>query len=77
MILSPVSAISDMVAPVVLMTLSTIFANGLMTVAGNISENVVALNFRRIRSAILIIGVAVALFALSVTAIAGTWECLA
>jgi len=33
MSLSPVSAISDMVAPVVLMTLATIFANGLLAVA--------------------------------------------
>jgi len=45
--LSPVSAISDMVAPVVLMTLATIFANGLLTVAASIAENVVALNRER------------------------------
>jgi hypothetical protein len=31
--LSPVSAISDMVAPVVLITLATIFSNVLLTVA--------------------------------------------
>jgi hypothetical protein len=31
MSLSPVSAISDMIAPVVLMTLATIFANALMS----------------------------------------------
>jgi hypothetical protein len=29
--LSPVSAISDIVAPVVLITLATIFSNGLLT----------------------------------------------
>jgi hypothetical protein len=109
--LSPVSAIGDMVAPVVLMTLATIFANGLMTVAAYISDNVVALNrermsllrrphgemldeesvppldrerltqirgevplmigrFRRVRSAILTLWVGVALFVLSVAAIA-------
>jgi fumarate reductase subunit D len=46
--LSPVSAISDMVAPVVLMTLATIFASGLLTVAASIAENVVALSRERL-----------------------------
>jgi Protein of unknown function (DUF2721) len=109
--LSPVSAISDMVAPVVLMTLATIFANGLLTVAASIAENVVALNrerlgilrgphgemldeegvppmdserlrqignevplmvgrFRHVRSAVLILWIAVGLLVLSVVAIA-------
>jgi hypothetical protein len=100
-----------MVAPVVLMTLATIFANGLLTSAASIAENVVALNrerlgllrgphgemldggsvppmdrerltqianevplmigrFRRIRSAVLILWIAVGLLVLSVVAIA-------
>jgi hypothetical protein len=43
-----VSAISDMVAPVVLMTLATIFANGLLTVAASIAQNVFALDRERL-----------------------------
>jgi hypothetical protein len=100
-----------MVAPVVLMTLATIFANGLLTVGASIAENVIALNrerlgllrgphgempdgesvppmdrerltqignevplmigrFRRVRSAVMILWIAVALLVLSVVAIA-------
>lgn len=46
--LSPVSAISDMVAPVVLMTLATIFANGLNTVSTAIVDTMLALNRERL-----------------------------
>ncbi len=42
MSLSPVTAISDMVAPVVLITLATIFANGLLTVGAAFGNNVLA-----------------------------------
>jgi polyferredoxin len=45
--LSPVSAIADMVAPVVLMTLATIFANGLMTVGNTLTDGVLALDRER------------------------------
>ena len=44
MSLSPLSAISDMVAPVVLITLATIFANALMSLGANMSDNLLALN---------------------------------
>jgi hypothetical protein len=46
--LSPVSAISDMVAPVVLITLATIFANGLMTVGVAFADRVLALERERL-----------------------------
>jgi len=42
--LSPVSAISDMVAPVVLITLATIFSNGLMANATAVRDRIYALN---------------------------------
>jgi uncharacterized membrane protein HdeD (DUF308 family) len=45
--LSPVSAIADMVAPVVLITLATIFANGLMTVGATFANDVLALERER------------------------------
>ena len=47
MSLSPVAAISDMVAPVVLITLITIFANGLMTVGAAFGNDVLALERER------------------------------
>src|SRR5215469_11117228 len=43
MSLSPVSAIADMVAPVVLMTLATVFANGLMAASTALTGDVLAL----------------------------------
>jgi Protein of unknown function (DUF2721) len=46
--LSPVSAISDMVAPVVLITLATIFANGLMTSGNIIADRISSLNQERL-----------------------------
>ena len=46
--LSPVSAIADMVAPVVLITLATIFANGLMTTGIAIVDRLFALNRERL-----------------------------
>ena len=45
--LSPLSAIADMVAPVVLITLATIFANGLLTVVAVVGERMFALNRER------------------------------
>lgn len=45
--LSPLSAIADMVAPVVLITLATIFANGLLTIAAVVGERMFALNRER------------------------------
>ncbi len=45
--LSPVSAIADMVAPVVLITLATIFTNGLMTVGAAFGNAVLALEKER------------------------------
>jgi hypothetical protein len=47
MSLSPVSAISDMVAPVVLITLATIFANGLLSAGTAVRDRVFALNQER------------------------------
>ena len=47
MSLSPVSAIADMVAPVVLITLATIFANGLITAATAVRDRILALNRER------------------------------
>jgi hypothetical protein len=46
--LSPLSAISDMVAPVVLITLATIFANGLLTAGTSAREHIFALNRERL-----------------------------
>jgi hypothetical protein len=46
--LSPLSAIADMVAPVVLITLATISANGLLTVAAVVGERMFALNRERL-----------------------------
>jgi hypothetical protein len=46
--LSPVTAIADMVAPVVLITLATIFANGLMTVGATFANTVLALEKERL-----------------------------
>jgi len=109
--LSPVSAISDMVAPVVLITLAVIFANGLMTTSAALAQRIFALKrerrgilrgprgemldedsvppmdrerlteisdetpliirrFRQIRSAVLIIWIAIGLLVLSVAAVA-------
>jgi hypothetical protein len=48
MSLSPVSAIGDMVAPVVLITLATIFSNGLMTAVISIRNHISALNHERL-----------------------------
>jgi len=45
--LSPVTAIQDMVAPVVLMTLATIYANGLLTLNTVHAQEVFALNRER------------------------------
>ena len=47
MSLSPVSAIAYMVAPVVLVTVSTIFANGLLTLSTYYADKVLALNEKR------------------------------
>jgi hypothetical protein len=44
---SPVSAIADMVTPVVLITLATLFANGLMTVGSAFADDVLALDRER------------------------------
>src|SRR5215470_6014720 len=109
--LSPVSAISDMVAPVVLITLAVIFANGLMATNAAYANRIDALKqerrgilrgprgemldedsvppmdrerlteisdetpliirrFRQIRSAVLIIWIAIGLLVLSVAAVA-------
>jgi len=46
--LSPLSAIADMVAPVVLITLATIFANGLMTVGAATEDRALALDQERL-----------------------------
>jgi Protein of unknown function (DUF2721) len=43
-----VSAITDMVAPVVLMTLVTIFGNGLITVSASIRDHIFRLNRERL-----------------------------
>jgi uncharacterized membrane protein HdeD (DUF308 family) len=45
--LSPVAAIADMVAPVVLITLATLFANGLMTVGATFANDALALERER------------------------------
>ena len=42
------SAISDMVAPVVLITLAVLFANGLLTIGTAFADNVLALNRERL-----------------------------
>jgi hypothetical protein len=47
MSLSPVSAIADMVAPVVLITLGTIFANGLLSTGIAVRDRIFALNRER------------------------------
>src|SRR5215472_6268620 len=47
MSLSPVSAIGDMVAPVVLITLTTIFSNGLTAVGTGLVRDVVAMERER------------------------------
>jgi len=44
MSLSPVSAIADMVAPVVLITMAAIFANGLISALSTVGERMFALN---------------------------------
>ena len=46
--LSAVSAIADMVAPVVLVTLAAIFANGLMTAGSGFADRIFALNRERL-----------------------------
>jgi hypothetical protein len=46
--LSPVSAISDMVAPVVLLTVTVIFGNGLVTAGSAIRDRLFALNRERL-----------------------------
>jgi hypothetical protein len=48
MSLSPVSAIADMVAPVVLITVATIFANGLNSVSTTLTDSVLALYRERL-----------------------------
>ena len=48
MSLSPLSAIADMVAPVVLITLATIFANGLLTVGSGMEDRLLALDRERL-----------------------------
>lgn len=109
--LSPVSAIADMVAPLVLITLAVIFANGLMTTNAAYANRIYALKqerrgilrgprgemldedsvppmdrerlteisdetpliirrFRQIRTAVLIIWIAIGLLVLSVAAVA-------
>jgi hypothetical protein len=45
--LSPVSAIADMVAPVVLITMSVMFANGLISAVSTVGERMFALNRER------------------------------
>jgi len=45
--LSPVSAIADMVAPVVLITVAVIFINGLMTTLTTLGERVLAMDRER------------------------------
>src|SRR5215469_11446277 len=47
MSLSPVSAIGDMVAPVVLITLTTIFSNGLTAVGTGLGRDVLAMERER------------------------------
>jgi hypothetical protein len=47
--LSPVSAIADMVAPVVLITVSVMYANGLISAATTVGERMFALNRERMR----------------------------
>ena len=47
MSLSPVSAISDMVAPVVLITLATLFSNGLLAVATNVADHLLTMDRER------------------------------
>jgi hypothetical protein len=49
MSLSPVSAIADMVAPVVLITLAMIFANGLLSTGVAVRDRIFALNQERRR----------------------------
>src|SRR6185437_7886477 len=46
--LSPLSAISDMLAPVVLIPLATILGNGLVTAGTNITDRISALNLERL-----------------------------
>jgi hypothetical protein len=46
--LSPVSAISDMVAPVVLLTVSVIFGNGLVTAGSAVRDRMFALDRERL-----------------------------
>lgn len=46
--LSPVSAISDIVAPVVLITLATILGNGLMIAGTGVTDRISALNRERL-----------------------------
>jgi hypothetical protein len=46
--LSPLSAIADMVAPVVLITLATIFANGLLSTGTAVRDRIFALNRERL-----------------------------
>src|SRR5215469_11007461 len=111
MSLSPVAAIGDMVAPVVLITLATIFANGLINANAAFADRIFTLHrerrgilrgphgemldedsvppmdrerlteisdetpliirrFRQIRSAVLIIWIAIGLLVLSVAAVA-------
>jgi|SRR5215472_6872122 len=48
MTLSPVSAISDMITPVVLITVATVFANGLLIAAAAVGNRVSALNRERL-----------------------------
>lgn len=48
MSLSPVSAISDIVAPVVLITVAVIFANGLLTAGTGFVDRIFALNRERL-----------------------------
>ena len=48
MSLSPVSAIGDMVAPVVLITVATIFANGLNSASSTLTDSVLALYRERL-----------------------------
>jgi hypothetical protein len=45
--LSPVSAIADMVAPVVLITLAVIFSNGLMTTLTTVGDRVLTMDLER------------------------------
>lgn len=46
--LSPVTAIADMVAPVVLITLATIFANGLLAYGSSLAAEVFAMDRERL-----------------------------